>query len=235
MALVVAKKIRVAVSVAVLIAGCAGKSATSIPPSPASQTTSHPTTASTPLQSASADTAMPSPAEWTEVAPQVPFRGVEFADVTWTGTRFVAVGTNGSGRAVFLDSTDGTTWHLQPAMASHSQPESVAAGPGGIVVVGSEWRSSSELVFPRWTHVVVLSRRLRDARRCRRRCRGRRRRVARGWFPQRAVFEFVCAGSRPRLEVQQRQRLEPGVGHEGLSHGIHDRGGPWSQRVRCRG
>jgi hypothetical protein len=64
---------------------------------------------------------------------------VQFQDVTWTGTRFVALGFN-----QFLDSPDGLTWNVQSGIAANSSLRAVAAGPNGVVAVGSlNDRSSS--------------------------------------------------------------------------------------------
>jgi hypothetical protein len=70
---------------------------------------------------------------------------VQFYHVVWTGTRFVAAGSalDDSGGAI-LDSSDGLIWHRQPASTARAYPGSLAAGPGGVVAVGTiDYRPAS--------------------------------------------------------------------------------------------
>lgn len=64
-------------------------------------------------------------------------KGTQFLDVTWTGRRFVAIGGLLSGGVAFLDSTDGSTWNLQSGLPADASPARIAAGPGGVVAVGT--------------------------------------------------------------------------------------------------
>lgn len=101
-------------------------------------------------------TPAPTPtADWTPVRDQADVRAVQFQDVVWTGTRFVAVGiaAAGGGGGGFLDSDDGMTWHLQ----SHDPagtPMRIAAGRDGIVALGWDedgravsWHSADGLTW----------------------------------------------------------------------------------------
>jgi hypothetical protein len=126
---------------AVLMAGCssAPSPSTSSPPawvtplpaspSPSASSTPSPTPASPPA-SATAD-------GWEAVPEQDAVQGVQFQNVVWTGTRFVATGVALDAAGVFLDSTDGLTWHRQPPPGSNAYPANLAAGPRGIVAVGT--------------------------------------------------------------------------------------------------
>ncbi|MGH7732721.1 MAG: hypothetical protein ACREOE_03215, partial [Gemmatimonadales bacterium] len=67
------------------------------------------------------------------------FSTVQFLDVIWTGTRFVATVTGpgpGDG-GTFAESDDGIQWHLRAADNADWQPEHLASGPSGIVAVGT--------------------------------------------------------------------------------------------------
>jgi hypothetical protein len=77
-------------------------------------------------------------AAWTKVAEQPDVQAVQFRDVAWTGTRFVAVATARAGGGAFLDSADGLAWHLQRDVAPAGFPERLASGPAGIVAVGKD-------------------------------------------------------------------------------------------------
>lgn len=104
-----------------------------------------PTTAPTPTA-----TAVPAASRWREVPTQRSVSGVQFQDVTWTGTRFVAIGDAAKG-AVFLDSTDGVVWHRQAG--SRAGARRLAAGPSGVVAVGrtkrglASWTSTDGLTW----------------------------------------------------------------------------------------
>lgn len=118
---------------AVLIASCAGPGSTapSSPTATVGAATPTPTPGATPVPTATDE---PAPASWRQAPAQAALKGVTFEDVTWTGTRFVAVGYLEDGTGVFLDSTDGVTWHRQPNQGAY--PVRIAAGPAGVVVVG---------------------------------------------------------------------------------------------------
>ena len=79
-------------------------------------------------------------------------RGVQFLDVAWTGSRFVAVGSGLDGNGAVLDSTDGLTWHRQDGSTPGSRPSDLAASPAGIVAIGmidapSSWSSRDGLTW----------------------------------------------------------------------------------------
>jgi hypothetical protein len=63
-------------------------------------------------------------------------RAVQFLDVVWTGSRFVAASTATAGGGAFLDSSDGLTWHLQDGVVGF--PDALASAPRGIVAVGND-------------------------------------------------------------------------------------------------
>ena len=64
--------------------------------------------------------------------------GAQFQHVVWTGTRFVATASalDGSGE-VFIDSSDGLIWNRQATESADQMPAALAAGPGGVVAIGS--------------------------------------------------------------------------------------------------
>ena len=132
----------IAVLPALVIAACSASPASpptgaSVAPSVATPTPtltvdSAPAPTATPTP---APTALPAPASWVEGPRQPAAGGVQFQDVAWTGTRFVAVGQADVG-AVFLDTSDGADWHRQKSIGAHWNPTRIAAGPAGVVAVG---------------------------------------------------------------------------------------------------
>ena len=78
---------------------------------------------------------------------------MQFQDVVWTGSRFVAVGAADGGVAVFLDSTDGSSWHRQKSSGAHWTPSKIAVGPAGLVAIGriggdaANWTSADGLTW----------------------------------------------------------------------------------------
>ncbi len=83
-------------------------------------------------------TASPEAGAWAPVPSQAAVSGVQFHDVAWTGSRFVAVGAVvNTDVHTFLDSLDGVTWRRQEDRAPGGYPMNLAAGPGGLVAVGS--------------------------------------------------------------------------------------------------
>lgn len=139
---------------ALLIAGCAATTKTEPPPSIGAPTaspsvaaiaTATPTPAATPtptltptpiLTPTPTVTPVPALAPWREVPQQPSVSGVQLFDVAWTGTRFVATGSALDGKGVFVDSTDGVTWHRQKGGDPYGGPRALAAGPAGVVAVG---------------------------------------------------------------------------------------------------
>ena len=78
--------------------------------------------------------------------------GLTFADVAWTGTRFVALGQLDNGAGVFLDSIDAVNWHRQSPTAQNGYADRIAVGPGAVVAIGT---SGSHLVS--WSSTDGLS------------------------------------------------------------------------------
>ncbi len=155
---------------AILLAGCstpttpstaaAATAVASAPPSapaptflvavtatPSSSVSSGPSATATPVA------ASPTADGWRPAPSQDAVSGAQFQNVVWTGTRFVATGVALVGNGgVFLDSSDGVTWHTQPVPLA-GQPFRLAAGSRGVVAVGhgsrpTSWFSSDGL---NWT------------------------------------------------------------------------------------
>jgi hypothetical protein len=57
--------------------------------------------------------------------------------VAWTGTRFVAVGSGPGNRGAVMDSMDGKRWRLQSGLRPKAPLNRVAAGPLGVVALGT--------------------------------------------------------------------------------------------------
>jgi hypothetical protein len=97
--------------------------------------------ASSPLPVSAAPTAAPSPiapAGWVRVPDQDSVLGVQFQHVVWTGSRFVATGTAlATNTGVFVDSADGVMWQIQTTQAADPLTTLLAAGPKGVVAIGS--------------------------------------------------------------------------------------------------
>lgn len=84
-------------------------------------------------------TPAPSPSTaWMAVPDQADVRAVQFQEVVWTGTRFVAVAIGIAGGGAFLDSSDGLTWHLQPYVGPIAFPMALASASAGMVAVGKD-------------------------------------------------------------------------------------------------
>ena len=86
---------------------------------------------------------------WREVPAQRSVSDVQFQDVVWTGTRFVAAGNGLDDAGVFLDSNDGVTWHRQAKNGAGVASIRLAAGPHGVVAVGSmtSWVSTDGVTW----------------------------------------------------------------------------------------
>lgn len=69
---------------------------------------------------------------WKRAPDQPSLRAVQLQHVIWTGTRFVATGTDGS----FLESPDGLAWSLQDQSWPTGQVWGMAAASRGVVAVG---------------------------------------------------------------------------------------------------
>jgi hypothetical protein len=74
---------------------------------------------------------------WQPVAVQDSVAGSQVLDVVWTGTRFIASGTALDGGGTFLRSADGKTWKSGTSGGTNGFPEHIAAGPKGIVAIGT--------------------------------------------------------------------------------------------------
>src|SRR4051794_12384906 len=139
--------------VATLLAGCTptatptasgGASVSSGIPAPAA-----PATAIVPTSTATRATPSPSIATpsvetvpratlgWHPVPAQDAVATTQFQSVVWTGSRFVATGMSLDGHGDFLDSADGLTWHRQDPPEDDAFPTRIAAGPLGVVAVGT--------------------------------------------------------------------------------------------------
>ena len=128
------------------VAGC-GASATAAPSSTPGSTSAPASTAPSaasllPTPSV-LDSAMPSesaastaPADWTPVLDQPASSDTQLTNVVWTGNRFVAAGTANTFDPLFVDSTDGQTWHVQPKMSGSDRIQDMAVGPNGVIAVG---------------------------------------------------------------------------------------------------
>ena len=145
------RRLLITLVAAILLAGCGDEkvspsTAAAVPtstpiatPSLASTSTPTPSPSLTPTllptPSPAASKPISPPSAWREIPSQKSVKSVQFSDVVWTGSRFVAIGdaTNGS---VFLDSRDGIHWHRQ-AGAKGSSPLRLAVGPRGVIAVGS--------------------------------------------------------------------------------------------------
>lgn len=132
---------RVLSALAVLsVAGCSAQATPSISSSPS---TSGVVIATPSLVPAATQTHAPTPAAtvstaWVAVPEQDSVRAVQFADVVWTGARFVAIGGALAGGGAVLDSPDGLTWHRVAGAASTGSPLALAAGLGGLAAIGSD-------------------------------------------------------------------------------------------------
>ena len=110
------------------------------PSSPASGTSTSPTPPFSPSHAPTA--ALPaSPAlplgrdpGWQRAPDQASVSAVQFQDVVWIGSRFIATAVVAEGGA-FLDSSDGREWHLQSTIPD-ATPDRLAVGPDGVVAVG---------------------------------------------------------------------------------------------------
>jgi hypothetical protein len=72
---------------------------------------------------------------WQQVPTSPELEAVEFSDVTWTGSRFVAIGRSELG-GTFVDSTDGIDWSIQVPAGGKWTPDRIASGPDGVVAIG---------------------------------------------------------------------------------------------------
>lgn len=93
-------------------------------------------------------TPAPTVGPWQPIPDQDALASTQVQDVTWTGTRFVALGWDR-----FLDSPDGLSWHRQPRAGRSAQLQVVASGPKGVVAAGmlgddrASWWSADGLTW----------------------------------------------------------------------------------------
>ena len=74
---------------------------------------------------------------WQAAPPQAALADIQPELVVWTGSRFIAAGLGSTAGYAFLDSSDGSTWHLQPSLGKGAKIDGLAAGPSGVLAVGS--------------------------------------------------------------------------------------------------
>jgi hypothetical protein len=89
---------------------------------------------------------------WRPVPDQTTVQGIQFLHVIWTGRRFVATGLEFDAGGVFLDSSDGITWHLQAGAYPEAGPGHLAVGSRGLVAVSlgayrASWFSTDGLAW----------------------------------------------------------------------------------------
>ena len=74
---------------------------------------------------------------WQPVAAQDAVAGSQVQDVVWTGSQFIAAGSGLGGSGTFLRSSDGKTWKSGTSGGTSGSPEHIAAGPNGVVAIGT--------------------------------------------------------------------------------------------------
>jgi hypothetical protein len=131
------RRLPITILITLVLAGCAAQQGTTLPTALSSGPVA-PSPTSTPIRATPRPTpsATPLAAGWRMVTPEY-VTGVSLSDVIWTGNRFVAAGTDSTGRPVFLASTDGVTWDRQTSRGPADETTRLAAGPKGVVAVGS--------------------------------------------------------------------------------------------------
>ena len=119
------------------------------------------TPSDSPSSSSSGATATPGPGPtgarlaeaWRSASDSPVIASVQLLDAVWTGQRFLATGSALGGAGAFIDSSDGSLWHLQPLLDSSAQPAVLAAGPAGVVAIGriddrpASWSSPDGLTW----------------------------------------------------------------------------------------
>ena len=115
-----------------------------------------PTIAATPSPAPqpSATSAPPQAKGWRPVPDQDALENLYLQDVAWSGTGFIAVGTDFVNGGTFgIDSPDGVVWHRVELDAQDAEDLKVAAGPRGILVLGiidgaqATWVSSTGVTW----------------------------------------------------------------------------------------
>ena len=148
------RRLAISILLALLVAACAADQGTPRPttsgPAPTGSPTATPTARPTPLPTPS-PSAVPSSASWRRATPGS-VGVIVFGDLTWTGDRFVAVATDSEGRQLFLVSSDGVTWEGQAGAGPADETTRLAAGPAGLVAVGTIGGRNSSWTSPDGTH-----------------------------------------------------------------------------------
>ncbi len=154
-------QVAVAVAVAGTGAGCIGQPGQPGQPSVAIAAGSSAAVRSTPTPPHATAAPIPSSsitletASWQSASDQDAVRGVQFWDVAWTGERFVSTGVVPEAGGIFLDSLDGRNWHAQSGLPPSDRPVHLAAGPTGVVAIGTiddaaaSWFSPDGLTWTR--------------------------------------------------------------------------------------
>ena len=139
----------------ILLVGCSPQpTPTALGTAIATPSTPAPATSAPVNAAPSIESSTPASAGWQPVTAQDSVTGTQFQAVAWTGTRFVATGIALGGEGVFLDSPDGLSWHRQESAIKAAYPSRIAAGPLGLVAIGTigdrlaSWASPDGL---RWT------------------------------------------------------------------------------------
>lgn len=131
------------------------------PTSPAASPSATPSSQASPIASATPASSPGVTADgWRRVPDQPSLQAAQLGQVVWTGTRFVASGSAMDGGAVFLDSPDGLTWHLQPELGATASVRGLATGPNGVIAVGADGpsaRSWTSLDGLHWTAAPAAS------------------------------------------------------------------------------
>ena len=130
-------------------------------PGPTPTIVASPTPTLTPQPTSAPPTPTPVPSKspdlgsWRIAPKQAALDGLTFADVAWTGTRFIALAQLDDGTGVFLDSIDAVNWHRQSATVQRGFAYRIAAGPRAVVAIGSSgthlvsWSSADGLSWSR--------------------------------------------------------------------------------------
>ena len=95
------------------------------------------------------------PSNWQPVRDQPAASETQLSDVVWTGSRFVAAGVDANDAAVFVDSTDGLVWNLQPALGADAHVRGLTFSAAGIVAVGARGVGGRQLVLKGWADLDV--------------------------------------------------------------------------------
>jgi hypothetical protein len=124
-----------AAAVLALIAGCSSGSSPAPSPAPSTPT---PTPTDPPIATPTASpiaTPLIIGDGWQPAAEQDAIASL--GAVTWTGATFVAAGTSRQGEFAIAESTDGQTWRSMSIGRDTASGMELAAGPNGVVVVGT--------------------------------------------------------------------------------------------------